>query len=92
MYQIAKVNLVLNIGNLPWVTILQLCADNGVYIDNYPENVPEPCGKENGARNKGVGNLTKQERATIIEAFNATTNAMKFVRIQKPAGMETEID
>ena len=89
---IAKVNMVFNVSNLPWVNILQICAEHGVYIDNYPENVPIPCGRENGGRNKGVGNLTKQERGMLISAFKATTNPMKFLRAKNIGGMETDIN
>ncbi|KIL58692.1 hypothetical protein M378DRAFT_170245 [Amanita muscaria Koide BX008] len=87
----AKVGLVLNVGNLPWVNILQICADHGIFIDNYPELAPIPCAKENGQRNKGVGNITKQERALIIEALVATANPMKFVRAKDLADVKKNV-
>lgn len=86
MRHVAKVDLLLNAGNFPWVNILQICADHGVFIDNYPEPVSVPSAKENGQHNKGVRNITKQERALIIEALNATTNRMSFVKARDPAG------
>ena len=84
-----KVGLKLNLCNFPWVNILPICADRGIYIDNYPENVPFPTAKENGQRNKGVANLSKRERAMIIDALNAETNPMRFVKAKNPAGMES---
>lgn len=87
-YIIAKVNLVLNAGNLPWVNILHICAKYGIFINNYPEDVPVPGGKENGGRNKGVGNISKQERLLIIQALHAAKNPMQFVKARNPAGTE----
>lgn len=84
-----KVGLTFNIGNFPWVNILSICADKGVYIDNYPENIPFPVPKGNGQRNKGVANMSKQERAVIINALNAETNPMMFVKAKNAAGMES---
>ena len=79
----------LNHGNFPWVNILPICADKGIYIDNYPENTPFPTPKENSQRNKGVANISKHEHAMIINVLNAETNPMRFVKAQKPAGMES---
>jgi hypothetical protein len=67
-------------GNFPWAKLLQLCADNDVYIDNYPASVQRPGGPEKGGHSKGISNIIKQERHEIIKAINAPKNALRFIK------------
>ena len=81
-----KVNLSLNEGNLPWAKLLTVCADNDVYIDNYPASVQRPGGPEKGGHSKGIGNIIKQERLDLLKAIEAPKYPLKFVKVKKIGG------
>ena len=82
----AKAGLTLNASNLPWAKMLQICADNDVYIDNYPPSVQLPGAPERGGHSKGISNIVKQERQDLLKAINASRNALKFIKLRTVGG------
>ncbi|KIL57472.1 hypothetical protein M378DRAFT_16228 [Amanita muscaria Koide BX008] len=83
----SKAGLVLNASNLPWAKLLQVCAENNIYIDNYPASVQRPGAPEKGGHSKGIGNIVKQERLDLIKAINAPKNALKFIKLKNTGSM-----
>jgi len=86
MKAVAKVSLNLNAGNLPWAKLLMICADNDVFIDNYPASVQLPGGPEKGGHSKGIGNIVKQEWYNLLKAISAPRNVLRFVKSKGISG------
>jgi hypothetical protein len=80
-----------NSGNFPWANITQICAERGVYIDNYPEEVPYPSNKDSGQRSKGIANIKKHQRRLIIEALHAAKHPLQFVKYKNMSGMFSDM-
>lgn len=80
--------MTLNIHNFLWANLFQTCVDNRVYIDNYPHNVllPSVCKDKDEGRSKGIANIKKQEWQILIEAINASTNPLRFIKVKSSAG------
>lgn len=71
---------------LPWKKLPELCAKNGVYIDNYPDRVDSPFEDEINFWNEGIRCLTVGEGDALLHALQSEkTYPMQFLSEKNPS-------